>query len=236
MRETENDAGERVLVPATWKPPSHTVLPELLEQGRQAIAELLKPAGADGVSSVMMPLMLTQQIPATEGMGDSNAERFFAAMAGEYQRHLAEIPLDILKLAADACAKESSFFPQVADFWKHARPKLEERKRQQWRIDRLIEEKRKPAKAEPPPQEPLEQRLRASIWLGWKHGRLDLAQRAERELAKLENRAPAEWATPQIVMPPMPPARRTTARQQEQFITDVPIGQEEPPLPTEIPE
>lgn len=42
-------------------------------------------------------------------------------------------------------------------------------------------------------REPVEVRLRSAIWLGWKHGRMPMAVKAERDLARLENRAPAAW-------------------------------------------
>ncbi len=47
--------------------------------------------------------------------------------------------------------------------------------------------------AEKPQQEPITVRLRTMIDSGRKHGRPDLAVRAERDLARIENRAPESW-------------------------------------------
>ncbi len=263
MTEVERD-GERIMVPSTWQPSRHAgLLPELLEQGRQAIAASLKPAGDQGVAEVMMPLMLTTIMPATEGMSDMTVQAFYAAKASEYQRHLRDVPLDILKAAADACVRESGFFPTVADFFKHSRLELEKRKRQADRIRALIDSRNRPAPAQEFKPEPEEVRLRGAIWRGWRDRETftgpaswKRASDAERRLAQLESREPAEWASeglagglgPAPASPSgerMPPSRMRTAHDAVRAATEAmrqadatppQAMQEHPPLPNEIPE
>jgi len=72
-------------------------------------------------------------------------------------------------------------------------------------------------KPEPAQAEPVEHRLRGAIWRGW-HARVNgghfmaerlwgWAQKAERELAEIENRAPAPWADA-VPLPPPPVAEK----------------------------
>lgn len=191
--------GVPVEVPGTWQPPTYGVLlPELLEQGRKAIEHQLTPAGDEGVHSVMVPLMLTQQLQSTEGMEEETMITFMARKGAEYQRHLREVPLDILKAAADACVLASPFFPTVADLFKHVRPEWEKRKRQADRLKALIAHRNNPAAAAPQPSarelESREQRLRNGIASCRRFGRMGTAIEWERELAALEGREVEEWA------------------------------------------
>ena len=159
MTTVERD-GALIEVPAAWQPPTFgSILPELIEQGRKAVAESLKPAGDEGVAAVMMPVMLTTLVPATEGMSDTTLQGFYAAKAGEYQRHLREVPLDILKAAADACVRESEFFPAVAALLRHAKVELEKRRRQAERIKALIDARNRPQAKPAFEQEPEHVRL-----------------------------------------------------------------------------
>ncbi len=69
---------------------------------------------------------------------------------------------------------------------------LNTRKAKLRRVLAMIGDDRKPAGKVS--REPEDQRLRASIWMGWKHNRMPMAIDAEVRLAKMEGRAPATWA------------------------------------------
>lgn len=125
-----------MLVPA-WQPPEHRVLPELIEQGRQALEHMLKPCGVEGVGKALMPLLLTQEMPKTEGLTDGMNEEeaqitlrgFYASHQAEYARHLKHLPLDILRKACDAhVTTGSKFFPSVFELASKANPEHERRK------------------------------------------------------------------------------------------------------------
>ena len=211
MVEVERN-GVMVLVPGGWRVPDALPLLEHLEQGRQAVAHSLTPAGDQGVGEVMMPLLLTTQVPATQGMGDGSVQSFFTAMASEYRRHLRDVPLDILRAAADACVRESEFFPAVAAFLRHARPELEKRQRQAERIGLMIEARNRP---QPKPREKTareletrEERLRNGIATCRRFGRIETAMAWEHELAALEGREVEEWARG-YTQPEPPPKRET---------------------------
>lgn len=73
------------------------------------------------------------------------------------------------------------------------------------RVQSMIGEGGKPAKRAI--REPVEVRLRSAVWLGWKYGKMPMAVAAERELARLENRAPARWCVEPVETPrPAPDA------------------------------
>lgn len=261
--EVERD-GVRVLVPGSWRPPEHRILPELLEQARAVIAERLKPADAEGIAKVMRPLMLTTKVAATEGMSDDKAFAFFQAKAFETTRLLtkAGVPLDLLQEAADRCAVSSKFFPEVAELMEHIRPELERRQRQRDRIDRVIATKDAPKPVEVFVPEPELDRLKGNIARWRSTGRFEArAIESERRLAEIEQREIADWARevdiePQptaaaTTPPPLPPSpsqqrvgavaravmRNAAASRPQPWRDGQPLYQrpaEEPPPPTEI--
>lgn len=236
-RETEID-GKRKLVPGTWAPPEHRILPELIEQGRAALEELLKPCGAAGVGPALMPLLLSQVMPNTEGMSDETMQSFFAAKVSEYTRHLEHFPADIIRAACDDHARNgSAFFPALFDLTKHAKPAHEKRKRELERVMAVQRNAKAPRIAAAPKfvREPDDVLHRAAVarFHKFKGGMVhDTLRRAAIEsetwLAVHEGREPDleqfGTATPSIA-PPMP--RRSTHSGRKQAI-DV---EEQPPLP-----
>lgn len=183
---------EGELKPGAWNPPTYCrFLPEQLDQAREAMREQLRPAGSQGVREVMLPLIMVTKVAATEGMSDGTARAYMAELGREYERHLIDVPLDILKAASDACATESAFFPTVADLFRHIRPELEKRKRMADRIEALARAQNGiPATIHRPMTEEEKRetqikKLREAIPVLRKHGRNATADQWERELAEL---------------------------------------------------
>ena len=245
--------GVLVEVPGRWEPPTYgSILPELLEQGREAVAASLKPAGDAGVHEAMMPLMLTTLMPATEGMSDQTLQSFYAAKAGEYQRHLREVPLDILKSAADACVRESEFFPAVAALLRHARVELEKRRRQADRIKALIDARNRPQAKPAFVKEPEHVRLLTTLkWQEKPGSHLYSPTKAHATRARLMElgvEAPGEppalpEAPPDSPLEPRPRLPSTFTKASAAAPTPWQAGEpvfektaEEPPIPDEIPE
>lgn len=210
MAEAERD-GVRVLVPAAWRPPTHRILPELIEEGRKAIARLLEPAGMKLAAQALYPLLVTQILPNVEGMSDENVENFANTKIPEYARLLEKYPADLLRAACDAHAESGSkYFPAVYELTSHAKPALEKRQRQADRLAILLDLANKPAESwrpsKAPKQEefkppPAEERLRADVerWRNNPDGFLSdmrkrMAVRAEKRLAEIEGREVEEWA------------------------------------------
>lgn len=256
--EVERDG---TLVPGTWRPPEHRILPERIDEARRWLELNLAPCGDAGVHKALMPLLLSTTMPHTAGLEDKTLKALFAEKSAEYTRHLRELPIDILEAACDQCAKASPFFPAVADIFRHARPPLEKRQRQRDRVDRMMRAKDAPKGAEPFTPEPEEVRLRGNVARYLKHrdGFLGPTLRAnavaaEQRLAEIENRAPADWATEQATQPTPPsvaqPSRAAPppptiegeferVASPEPWHAGEPVYQpraEEPPLPDAIPE
>ena len=218
--EVERD-GRLVRVPGTWRPPQHRILPELLDEASRTISALLMPAGEAGVRRVITAMMFAGlRMPVTDGMDESTMQAFLAEQGATFQRHLKDIPYDILDKAADACVRDSPIFPAVADFFRHAKPELEKRRQQCERINRLRALKDSPKQEEAFVPEPEDVRLRGIVARYLKHresflgpGLAKNAIASERRLAEIEKREPAEWArdivaAPQPVAttaPPLPP-------------------------------
>ncbi len=203
-----------------------------LNEGRAILAELLKPATAPKgqphpVRVMMAELLLCTKPPGTEALDASQAQAFQIAQAATYEKHLAHVPADLLELASSRhinSGKGGIFFPTPAELLSHIAADLEARQRHLARIDSIIARGGKPpAQAAPPPVV-----LTPEEWLATRKtrlahtrdkwlelGRQDRAAASEKELAKMEGRAPAEWA-----LPSMPKAPVETAA----------------PLPDEIPE
>jgi hypothetical protein len=198
--EVERD-GRPVLVAGTWRPPTHSILRERLDEARKWLEINLAPCGPEGVQRILMPLLMTTTMPHTAGMEETTLQSFFAQKSTEYTRLLQDLPADILSAACDECAKASPFFPAVADLFRHAKPALEKRRRQCERVDRLIAMKSAPPQGEPFKPEPEIDRYRADI-ARWKaHGDvsfgINLKARAiesEKKLATLEGRDVEDWA------------------------------------------
>jgi hypothetical protein len=208
--------GARRIVPGTWRTPEHRLLPEVLEQGRVAIGNMLKPATEQQIRNTLLPLMLTLKIE-NKLLTEENEREFYSTMVAELVRHLKETPPDILAEACDAHVKESPFFPTVADLFKHIKPAIERRKTQQWRIAQIVAAANRPTRAEPFKPEPEDVRLRATVEHYHKHRESFLgpilrknAVAAEQRLAEIENRAPEDWALEQA--PPSPTAPRDCER------------------------
>lgn len=202
MTTIERD-GQMVQVEGTWRLPDHRILPELLDEAARTIATQLLPAGEAGVQKIMMPLLLAGlRMPATDGLEEKTMVAFMGEQAAVYTKHLKNIPLDLLDKAADACVKESPYFPAVADFFRHAQPEIDRRRRQCGRINALIEESRRKASGVVVKKETEEERLVATI-KRWRDQGVDVlfganlkarAVQAERDLAKLKGRPIEEWA------------------------------------------
>lgn len=247
--EVERD-GKSVLVPGTWRPPGHRIMPELIEQARAFLEERLKPGGEPGVRKALAALMLTTIPPATEGMSDETMAGFMAAKASEYQRLLADVPADLLERAADKCARESEFFPTVAGLLKHVTPELEKRRRQRDRLGRLLEAANKPAtKPAPPPfvAEPRDVILGTLIKAARARGQMDKAMRYERELAEFLGREVEEWARIDAPLEPSNVGEKLNAapkpkarewKRPDAWQAGAPLYQpgDEPPPPIDIPE
>lgn len=244
-----NESGERVLVPVAWEPPTHKILPELLDQAHKAIEAKLAPAGEKRAAESLYPLLLTQIMPGTEGMSPENVQQFASAKIPEYARLLAKYPVDLLTAACDAHATSgSAFFPAVYELTKRCEPELSKRQRQRDRINAIIDASKRPP---PKPQDvvppwkrndltPAERReweitrTRELIDMKRKRGGLALngIEALEHELAKLEGRAMPE---------PMPPKPEPAPAQAKEWKRPepppvMPPATSEPPLPDEIPE
>jgi hypothetical protein len=235
--EAERD-GVRVMVPGTWRPPTHRLLPDVLKQGLETIEHLLAPASAEAIGAAMMPLVLTTKVAATEGMSDEKALAFYQAKTAETTRLLvkAEVPIDLLKEAADKCSLASRYFPEVADLMEHIRPALEKRKRQRERIAILIDGASKPAekpKPEPFKAEPLDVRLATMRDSYRRIGDIAKAAKYERELAKLKGREPEDWARDVVeaTVLPSPPQPSRSVGPPKRYATDVDHADVEPKAP-----
>lgn len=240
MVTVERD-GQMVEVPGEWRLPDHRILPEVMREAEQAIEHMLKPAGVAGVKKVFVPLMLSGlRMPATEGMEDKTMATFLAEQGEVYERHLKEIPLDILEKAADECARSSPHFPAVADFWTHARPELEKRQRYGLRIKRLADAQKREAEGKPAfTPEPDEVVWRGDVERFHKFGKGLLHDRlrtraieSERKLAELEGREPnleQFGKEPAHIITPAKIGPELTGRSATTLIVD---ELEEPPQPT----
>lgn len=165
---------------------------------------MLKPIGAAGVKAALVPLMLTQQLENLDNLPEGfEPAVYLHQKSAEYERHLAHIPVDILRASCDAHAKASKFFPAVAELIAYATPMLDERKQQQSRIALLIRNGGKPTEtraktwAELTPDERRAatiEKLKGGIPVMRKHKRLATAIQWERELADLEGRPMERWA------------------------------------------
>lgn len=203
-RETLSESGERIMVPVAWEPPKHRILPELLDDARKHIEAKLAPAGEARAGECLLPLLLTQIMPGTEGMSPETVQQFASAKVPEYARHLAKYPVDLLTAACDAHATSGSkFFPAVFELTSRCEPELTKRQRQRDRINAIIDASNRPAKPQdevPPwkrqdlsPEERREweiKRTRELIEMKRKRGGMALngIERLEAELAKLEGR------------------------------------------------
>lgn len=258
-REIRNEDGTTRLVAGDWQAPSHRILPERLDEARRWLEARIVPCGEAGVGKALMPLLMTTQMPNTDGMSEETLQAFGVAKMAEYGRLLRDVPADILEAAADACAKASPFFPAVADIFKHANPLIEKRQRQLHRVNELIRRQNAPAEAPAFKPEPEEVRLRAEI-ARWRRVGADVvmgvnlkrnAIAAEKRLAEIENRVVEAWALEQqteaTVLPPAPPPRAGRHAETRYAVdvphTDVagpwqagqPLYHEEPPPPDAIP-
>lgn len=154
----------------------------------------MQPCGEAGVREVMLALMLTKQMPGTNGMSEATQQGFYSAKIAEYSRLLGHVPLDILKTSADLSALESPFFPFPADLMKHADPLLGHRQRQQKRILDLIKRGGRPEVVKPFVEDTQDVKLRTLIAAAMRRGQVDKAAGYERELAKIEHRDPEAWS------------------------------------------
>lgn len=170
---------------------------------------MLKTAGDAGVGEALMPMLFTQTIENLDNLPDKvSPDIWLQAKSLEYARHLRDYPIDILKAACDAHVVASKFFPAVAEIAVHARPLLEARQRQAWRIEQLIRRANTPKLAAfvPDPEH-----VRLLMWIKWHETpgaitfSVDKAARARKRLQVLvdeeiakandECRSPAEWTT-----------------------------------------
>lgn len=222
---------------------------------------MLKPIGAAGVKSALVPLMLTQQLENLDNLPEGfEPAAYLHQKSAEYERHLEHLPVDILRAACDAHAKASKFFPAVAELIAYAGPALDERKQQQSRVALLIRGGGQ-AKAEPFKHDPRDVVLRTLIAAAERRGQDDKAAAYRHELDVLEGRAVAKPKPAPTVLPDDRDAKRPSAtmptREQgeaiaeeitpEQGAIDRKAGEpspasppfshhEEPPMPDEIPE
>ena len=210
---------------------------------------MLKPIGAAGVKAALVPLMLTQQLENLDNLPEGfDPTVYLHQKSAEYERHLENFPLDILRSACDTHARLSKFFPAVAEIVALAEPLLSARQRQQSRVLHLIKIGGQPV-AEPPkrltPEEQAQQRidrLRQTRDTWRNLGRPDRAANAERELAKTEGREPEEWAVfaapSASTVVPAPVARSrdddALSRVKVPPIAASSPPHDEPPMPDEI--
>lgn len=207
MAETTDEHGRTHLVPATWHPPEHRLLPEILDKAARHIEKFLEPASDSALANALMPLAMSLKFES-KLISEENEEKFYLKMVAELMRHLRGTPIDIVVAACDAHVRASSFFPTVHEIMKHVTPMLEKRRNDLWRTKRIIECQNAPAKAKAFQPEPRDMQLRATIARWRKHGdhfmagRLrESAIRAELELADFEKRAPEDWAQEQSTKP-----------------------------------
>lgn len=230
MATVERD-GQQIEVEGTWRLPDHRIMPEVLTEALRTISRQLEPAGDEGVRKVMMPLMLTQIMPAVEGVAEGNMQALFAATASEYTRHLRDVPLDLLETAATALARESPHFPRVADFFRHAQPVIDRRRRQSARINAIAEAQKRAAEGKPafvPEADDVKWRGDVERFHKFAGGSMhDMLRRraidSERKLAELEGREPdleQFGPDPVKVMPP-PITKRSPITGRTSAVTDV---------------
>lgn len=150
----------------------------------------------------------------------------------------AHYPEDLLQAATLDVLRTKTFRPSPAELVALIEPRYGERQRMLERARSLFAPIAKAA--EPYQREPLEVRLRTMRDGLRRHGFTDRAAKHEHELAKLEQRAPEEWATTlavalvaePAVAQPAPPPSRTADRVAELARA----RRSEPPPYDEIPE
>jgi len=175
-----------------------------LDDAVAALTELLKPAGTDSVRDVLADLMITTQPPGTDGLSFVQIKTVVVKLIEDYIPFLSHVPADILRSAARQCVERSKFYPKPAELLEFATPAINERHDMRRRAEALLRDLAKP-KAKPFVQEPLDVRLRHLRDVYARHRNLDKANRYERDLAKLENRAPVYFELEQVHEAPSPP-------------------------------
>lgn len=180
---------------------------------KKALEHLLRPCGDTGVGECLTPMLFTQAIENLDNLPEKiTPDQWLSATVDEYARHLRDYPIDILRAACDAHVRGGSqFFPKVFEITKHATPAFEKRKREAWRVDKLIESTARPVKAAASAFVPEPRHVILLTTLKWQEltgsrlfnltkaaaTRRELAALAEQERvdAVMAGRAVADWAT-----------------------------------------
>lgn len=192
-----------------WKPPSHRILPEVLDKGLKHVEKFLEPATDAQIASAIMALAMSLEFRGKpQFIGKAEEQAFYGRVVGDLVRSLRGAPNDIVRDACDAHAKSSSIFPTVAEIGAIVEPMLTKRRADLARTRYLIEWQCRPH-VEPAFQpEPRDVICRATIarWRKFEGHFMasnlrESAVRAELELAEIEQRAPEDWAQEQSTKP-----------------------------------
>jgi hypothetical protein len=176
---------------------------------RQALDVALKacePAGPANAYRALMPLRAVAKQRAEAEIDAKLAREVYA-------RELAPYPSDIIAEAARLILRRSVWWPHPSELLHEIDNLMAPRRRLVRGLERVIRAAESGPLPAPEP-ETREQRLRSAIEILRRHGKEHMAAPREIELAELEGRAPAEWAT-RPKPPPTPPRRepRTLSEQ-----------------------
>lgn len=150
----------------------------------------LKPADPDVIEQTLGKLAVIYGLKLT----DQESEILITV----WTEANGDIPSDLWIYGATQLAQNHVYgMPKPADLRRTVERRLTGRITQHQRLMKLWDianEQGASVKPQSPKAETEQERLRATIWLGWKYGRHESAGRAERRLASIEQRQPADWA------------------------------------------
>jgi hypothetical protein len=172
-----------------WQPPVGARRPPLgdLQAALKTLQDRMRPADDTLLAACFAKLVAVFEPPGTK-LGAADLRLRIEA----WRDLTRDIPADLFQTGIETCCASLKWMPKPVELREAIGEQLARRTKAIRRLEQMIAAAGRPVGAFVP--EPLEVRLRAMRDSFQRIGNLVKAGRYERELADLENRAPADWA------------------------------------------